>query len=275
MYKYITTEHFGSIYEFLKTAAGRKNNEAMHDSNNSSDDDKKFRGTASYEEAVDLFRNGYTDILKRVLDEVSQGVKMNSGFVKMPKMMPRNEIVGYIPNVPNAIIGIPEAMINVNRVIQKKKSIDIIYSISTNCGTSCETIIKAGIALLCAIKIIELGGTFVNLRIASICTVTSTEAAMNTINLKSCHERLDIQKLCFPLAHPSMLRRFGFKWLETTPNLHDMDFSSGYGRSIESVDSIKAAFNIPETTQVLNVNWIKQHNFDVNTIIKYLKNEFK
>lgn len=40
---------------------------------------------------------------------------------------------------------------------------------------------------------------------------TGNETTFPTVVIKNYGQRFDLQKVCFPLAHPSMLRRIGFK----------------------------------------------------------------
>lgn len=269
-------EHFDTIFGFLNTSKNRPNNEAMkgEDSSNTKGD-RNWYGTGSYEEAEEVFRNGYVEILSEVLEGVKQSEKLYAEHENIPKMIPKNRIVGYAPHVPNALANIPESMIFTDRVVHKHKTIKIVYSCSMNCGTSAEQIKKAGITLLSAIKIIESSGIFIDLDIAPIVSSTSEELALPTINVKKYHERLDIQKLCFPIAHPSMLRRFGFKWLETNPNITSRGFRGGYGRSVEDVNQIKSSIPFESNTHVLNAGWIIDNEYDVSKVIKYLKDEFK
>ena len=73
-------------------------------------------------------------------------------------------------------------------------------------------------------------------------SITKNEMASFTINVKQHSQKLNLLKLSFPLVHPSMLRRFGFKWLETTPDIKDRTFSKGYGVILDSMfrgDSVK------------------------------------
>lgn len=272
----VISEHFDTIYGFLKTSKDRKNNIAMegeHSSTESGDD--TWYGTKSYSEAEDLFRNGYTSILKDVLDGIKENEKLHHELTNTPKMIPRNQVVGYAPHVPNSIIGIPESMIYTERSIHKQKTIDITYSAGVNSYVSADDMKKAGITLLSAIKIIETMGIYINLDLAAFITEAGGEIANPTISLKKYHERLDIQKLCFPLAHPSMLRRFGFKWLETNPYITSTAYRGGYGHALENPDEIKQKLQFGEKMHVLNANWIIDHKFNVSDVIKYLRDEFK
>lgn len=272
----VISEHFDTIYGFLNVSKSRPNNTAMKGEHSSTESgNKDWYGTKTYEEAEDLFRNGYTEILKDVLDGISENERLHHEYSSTPKMIPRNQIVGYAPHVPNAIIGIPESMIYTERTIHKQKTIDITYSGCANCCITGEQLKKAGIALLSAIKIIETMGIYINLDLAAFISEAGSEITNPTINLKKYHERLDIQKLCFPLANPSMLRRFGFKWLETNPDVTSTSYRGGYGHAIEKPDEIKRKLQFGEKMHVLNANWIIDHKFNVTDIIKYLRDEFE
>ena len=56
------------------------------------------------------------------------------------------------------------------------------------------------------------------------------------VKLKDYRQPLNISKIAYPMAHVSMFRRHGFRWLETTPFIDSKDkaryWSSGYGSSI-------------------------------------------
>ena len=133
--------------------------------------------------------------------------------------------MGYAPNVPNAIRGIPEAMINTNLITQKRKTISIVYSVDGNCNETVEFFIKTGVVLLAAINIIEKTGIQVELSVGFMAAETNDEIALPIVKIKNCGQRFDLLKTCFPLAHPSMLRRIGFKWLETSPQITDTSFA--------------------------------------------------
>ena len=70
--KNVYLETFNSIEEALYVLRKRDNNPIMKGCNDSSEMDHEryqFTGTYSYEEAVELFRKGYTDILKEVMQQ--------------------------------------------------------------------------------------------------------------------------------------------------------------------------------------------------------------
>ena len=96
------------------------------------------------------------------------------------------------------------------------------------------------------------------------------ELAIGTVQIKNYGERYSFQKVSFPLVHPSMFRRIGFKWLETVPGITDSGFSFGYGRPATQEDLIRE-LKPDRNTYLLSTEWIHDHNCSVEEILKYLE----
>ena len=59
------------------------------------------------------------------------------------------------------------------------------------------------------------------------------------LKLKDSKQPFDILKLCFPLVHPSMLRRLSFAWLERSPLVYHDSFTCGYGKATNFVKPVE------------------------------------
>lgn len=268
----IVKEYFKSISEMMDILDKRPNNEIMkHENSSSVKGDKSWYGSESYEEASQLMRTGYTDILPKIKEGLNASSKVISKqFSPTDIRRPKNLPVGFIPNIPNSILNLPNSMIDIKLSPQKRKTLNIIYIMSGNCGCRAEMWIKAGISLLTAIKIIERRGISVKIDTSFYCGSSGDETAIGSVTVKHYGQPLDIQKLCFPLAHPSMFRRIGFKFLETTPIITRQDFAYGYGRGFDSDEErIKKELE-NDTTYVLSGQWIKDHDYKVEEILNYL-----
>lgn len=266
----IIKEHFDSIHQMLSVIESRKNNEVMSGKHSSKTEDKHFTGTNSYDEAKELFQNGYTDIL----DKIKQGVSAN---LKRTEIRQRRNVqtgvVGYAPHVPNAILGLPNSMIYTKSAPQKVKAVSIVVGITENCGTKTDEFIKSGIAALGVVNALELRGYRVNLKVAFyVATSGGNERAFGTVSVKDYREHLDLQKLCFPLAHPSMFRRFGFKWLETQPEIKDSGWAWGYGSQLNDMKCIKESF-LADNEYFINLKITRDNDYDPERIIDYLNIE--
>ena len=264
----IIKEHFTSIHQMLSVMESRQNNDVMAGRQSSRDNDKSFCGTKNWDEAISIFQNGYVDILDQIKAGVTQHLK---AMGVTHKRNIRTNVVGYAPHVPNAILNLPNSMILTESQPQKVKAISIVYNMCANCGTGTEEFIKCGITLLSLVNTLELRGYRVNLQTAFFCAADGNDRAFGALCVKDYREHLDLQKLCFPVAHPSMFRRFGFKWLETCSGLVESDWSFGYGRSVSLNNDEKfAAAVLDKNACYIDLPSIKKNDYDVDKLIKSL-----
>lgn len=265
----INHERFESLDTFMKVIDSRPKNEKMKYANSSRDGSKSFTGTKNFEEALDLLKNGYEKPLEKIKSEVTRDLKISQSRARRT---PRNAVVGFVPNVPNYLLGVPEQMITIHQTPQKVKAISISYYIGNNCGTDARELEDAGIKILNVINRLELSGVRVNLDIIALCTSTNGEWQIASVNVKDYKEQLDIKKLCFPIAHPSMFRRLGFAWLERSADMTN-DFSIGYGRSATKKDEEKLSEMFGENEFFITQDHVSK--LEVDEIIGLINKKFK
>ena len=259
-------EHFNSISEMLSVICSRPNNDVMKNKDSSRTEDEDFTGTRNWDEAMNLYKYGYIE----VLEEIKKGtaaVVGNRAPLQRNKIV--NDVIGYAPHVPNAILGLPNSMIGMKKVPQKVKTVSIVYESTANCGENPITFVKAGTAMLSAINMLELSGIRVSLKLCYFYARCENELAYSTVKLKDYREHLDIQKLCFPVAHPSMFRRFGFKWLETCEGIK-ANWRFGYGSHIETMPE-EIRKETKENEYFISMQDVKKYNFDPRKIIEKIK----
>lgn len=220
-------ENFSSIHKMLSVIDSREKNSVMCDRNASVEHDYDFTFTHSYKEAETVFQEGYVDVLPKIKSGVSENLRRTE--IRNRRHVETN-VVGYCPHVPNAILGLPNSMILTKTQPQKVKAVSIVVDVTENCGTNAEEFVNSGVTVLSAINSLELRGYRVNLKVAFFNGEANNQKATAIVSVKDYREHLDLQKLCFPLCHPSMLRRFGFRWLETAPEIEDNSWTFGYGR---------------------------------------------
>ena len=269
--KIVQKEHYDSIKQFLTTINSRTKNNVMRCEDSSQTGSSSFTGTKSYAEATELLEKGWSDVLPKIRKQFETSVKSNANGA-IDRRRTYNHVVGYVPNVPNAILGLPQSMINQHIEPQKVKVVSIVYAPDANCGTEAETFIKAGVVVLNIVNQLELNGLRVRLMITPMDSFVNGTFLSCTINIKDFREQLDLKKIAFPIANPSMLRRFGFKWLETYPELTESGFACGYGRTISGEknhkdDLVKSGI-IKGTDYFLNLERIEELRFDVQAVMK-------
>ena len=112
------------------------------------------------------------------------------------------------------------------------------------------------------------------LEVGFFCGYGDTEVLGGVVKVKDYQEKLNIQKLCFPIAHPSFFRRFGFRFVETFPALEDTYFKDGYGCSM-NLDSLQKCFTFKDKNAIiLNAILIdRELNSDVEKLVNYINSK--
>ena len=224
-------EKFDNLTVMMRELESRKNNPHMVAANSSHRIGGNFTGTETWEEAESLLLNGWEEPLEQLKRGVGQNIKTN---VTRSKAIPSTGIVGYAPCVPNAIIGLPNSMITTQRTPSKVKAVSLTYSVGVNCGWSTEEMTEAGIAALNVVNDLELQGYRVALNVEILSVQKSGERLCACVKVKDWRQPMDLKKIAFTVANPSMLRRFGFRWLETTPLMTKDGFEWGYGEPLSN-----------------------------------------
>lgn len=207
---------FGSLEEFYQYCINTPFNKAFEDAHHSSvHGSEYFTGTKSFEQAVELMHSGWTDMAGKLVQ------KLKAAEAKQqPQMKPRpvRGPAGYQAIVPAYLNGDPNNMVGSKRMPVKQKVVTLNKCIDYSGGTSTETIIGQSVKSMQLIKRIESLGYRVNLNvIVGASDGPDGYMFVAKVRVKSAGERLNVSKLAFPLVHPSMLRRIGFRFTEVWP----------------------------------------------------------
>ena len=134
---------YNSINEFYDYICNTPFNYAFRWAKHSSvENGEKFTGTKSFEEAVEIMKNGWEDMSKKLTQKLNV---VSKDVVFTTKKKSIYDVVGYQANVPRYLQGIPTNMIRTINAPAKQKAITIVKSIGYNCGTTTETIIEESI----------------------------------------------------------------------------------------------------------------------------------
>jgi len=247
---------FDSLKEFYDYCVNTPFNEAFCWAEHCSvSGNKHFTQTENFQEAVELLKNGWSDMATKLV----QKLKVIENQVQ-PSMKPKNimSMAGYQAIVPVYLNNQPNAMLAKKNVPVKQKVITVNKSIDYNSSVKADTIVEESIKAMQVVKKLEAQGLRVNLNIVLGSAAGHPEKQfILKIRIKSANERLNVSKLAFPLVHPSMLRRLFFRFVEVYPKFTSA-FVGGYGRpatSSELRDMFKGEYLLP--------NFIKK---DVNAI---------
>jgi len=265
----IYKENFPSISNLINTIENRKNNPVMQDCHTSHDKGRlDWFNTRSYDEACSFAKFGWPDPLEDLKKNLRASIKQSAKFQVINKSMPYNSIIGYVPHVPNAIQNLPNSMITTDQFPQKRKTIHVVFCNGGNCNEDPEFYLKSGSALINALNIMERSGIQVRIDLCFFPACSGDEYLCPTVTLKDYGQRFDLLKLCFPLANSSMERRLGFRWLETHPQIKNISWNFGYGRTIDSDLSMEILKD--DSTYVITNYWIRNNEYDIKKILEFL-----
>lgn len=219
-------ESFSSAQEVVDTSAKRDITDSefhnMHDSNEIKRINRNGgTGVNSFAEAEELMRTGY----QPTVDRMKKGIKANlQGQGK--RFSFRNDVVGFQPIIPNAIMGLPNSIINGYMKPIKSKVLNIYYDMTASWTTSSEDIIKAGQKVLSAIMELEMQGYKFNLHAIQSYYDHSNKAYILCTKIKSANTPMDLKRISFPLTHTAYFRVIGWDWYSRCPQAKYID---GYG----------------------------------------------
>lgn len=208
-------EEFSSAYELVDTNLRRPVTPQWEDDRFEASrvpKEKDFFGVSSRDEAYELLRDGWTQELE------SMNIAMKKiATVTAPKRSAfKNDVVGFAPVVPLAMMNVPNSMLNTNVKPVKSKVIKIIYDVTDGCGTKAETFIKRGKKIMEAIVTLERSGYRCELyAFQSYFDERKAECLM--VKVKESNQPLDVKRMMFPLTHPAFFRVIGFEWEDRFP----------------------------------------------------------
>lgn len=205
-------ETYDSAYQVVEDCKKRKITNSSFDNMREERIRKSWHGVGSYDEALKLMETGY----QPTVEKLKKGIKPNlSGVSKRVSF--HNDVVGYAPIVPLAIMGVPQSMMNSYMRPVKAKVINVYYYMSVNAGCSSEELMKAGQKFLGAIMELELQGYRMNIYCVQSYYQNHDGADMMCVKIKSANQPLDLQRVSFPLTHPAFFRVIGFDWYSKFP----------------------------------------------------------
>ena len=186
--------------------------------------DTKFYGVSNYEEALKFLDEGYQPTVEKLKVGIKANLEGNGKRISF-----HNDIVGYAPIVPLAILGVPQAMINSRMKPIKTKVVDVYYNMTAKWSTESEDIIKAGVKLLGAVIALEQQGYRFNIYAVQN-YYNSGRCYMLKVKVKDSAQPIDLKRISFPLTHTGFFRVIGFDWYSKCPEAKHI---RGYGHSLD------------------------------------------
>lgn len=185
---------------------------------------KSWCGVNSYEQALQFLEEGYQPTVEKLKTGIKANLQGNGKRISF-----HNDIVGYAPIVPLAILGAPNSMINSRMKPIKAKVIDVYYNMTAGCMVESSDIIKAGVKLLSAVIALEQQGYRFNLYAVQN-YYSNKKCYMLKVKVKDAMQPIDLKRISFPLTHTGFFRVIGFDWYSKCPEAKHI---WGYGHSLD------------------------------------------
>lgn len=223
----IWVAEFKSINEFEKFITENPENKVFKDCHYLASKDKKywtvdFTNTKSFDEAIDLLHNGWTDKAKELTKKLKA---VESDMAPIMKQQRCVSVAGYQPIVPLFLAGQPANMIGTRMQPVKQKVVTLVKSVSYSGNVEPEEWTEQGLKALAVVKKLESNGLRVNVDIVrgGYDPDTKSNGIVCRVRVKNANERLNVSKLAFTMCHPSIQRRLMFRFTEVYDKV-----SSGY-----------------------------------------------
>lgn len=197
----------------------------------SEDDDYDFFKTKDFNEAVELLKYGDEELYNQINLERKKIDLSKIIGAENQRLRYENNVYGCVANVPMYLKGIPKDMILPQKNRPGNKILNIFLNIRVSGGVSSETITNIGVKYLTILDILEKNGYRCNLYSGCANEGCGSHYSYLMLRIKTDKEPLNLKKICFTIAHPSMQRRIKFKWMEV--NDFEYNFTNGYGHPDE------------------------------------------
>ena len=211
--------------EFLADIEGQAIGEAWVNDPCSITGDFDFTGTHTWDEAHTLLTHGWSEGRSKLADstEFAKAVT-RQGISEAWQHAP----AGAFPNVPAYCAGIAECMMTPPGE-EQRTSLPIV-TIAVNIGaahfTPTSVMINRGAAIVALIDSIEAQGQRVELICCTRSILHGNKGPLDIrVTVKRADEHVNLDRIAFTMAHPSMLRRMKFRIMEFTLPKKDW----GYG----------------------------------------------
>ena len=198
----------------------------------STEGNASFSNTDSFDDALKLAWEGWAEGLNMMSESVEELRPYTAALTKTPdwEFAP----AGALPNVAAYCAGDPCSMMTPTVSFAGGKPIvRFLVNITASAFVSAETMMRRGAAILSVIEYLESGGMSCELVMVEAGReergIESGSWSEYRIMLKHAGAHLDMDRVAFALAHPSMLRRLLFRTIEQCGDLRKDGLYRNYG----------------------------------------------
>ena len=223
---------FNDWHEAIDTALNGETSLSPHERKSMSTEDTKWFASKSLKHACDLALNGWTEGTERV-KRISQPL-IDRVTALVEKQDICFDVEGLVIDMGKYLDGEMECWQKLETEYSEgegTKHVRLVFNGSVSACVNPETIIQRGVFICALIECLEFAGTRVEIIYTQAMISDRGVKTEFSIKLKSAEQPMDMARMVFALAHPSMLRRIGFSWCEQieNPKSHGFAKDDGYG----------------------------------------------
>jgi hypothetical protein len=162
-------------------------------------------GGMSFDQSLTAVRQGDTSSVaasEAMLSRLEDMVFVSTGYVV------RNDVVGFLPDIPSFIAGTPMAMLNRDQVVQDTAPLSVIVDLTSSGGISASDVRQRGMAILALVRLLA------NIRPVELHVMiglgdhSGTYGAFVAVKIDT--TPLDLSRGAHMLTHPSVSRALGY-----------------------------------------------------------------
>lgn len=240
-------KHFDTWGEFLEFVEGPAVEGQRVFENSQGEERFSYNGgwfkTQNFAEATALAHNGWSDGVEKCKAIAQPLIDRLSIMIERPEI--RYDVCpGIDYDMGLVVTGDPEHWMSYEYQTvegEGNRLVRITFDCTVSSGISAEIIQAKGAVLAALVELLELGGN----RVEVVCLPIRTGhgyayepkhenyTAYASVVVKRFEQPLDMNRLMFAFAHPSMLRRIGFRFAENCPVAVQNAMGASYGSCIK------------------------------------------
>lgn len=219
-----------------------------------------FYSTEDLKTANDLLLFGDKERMKLLDKSFKQITSKGSGTSVKRKTYA--DVVGFMPHVPNAIMGLPFAMINERKVqVKNSKIINVLWCPAVSWKVRAEDLAEHAAKVLSACYNAEKQGYRCNIYV--VCSANNgrrkdRQCVTMITKVKDAGQPMDLLKCVYPMTNPDFLRRHFFRFIETQDGVSKV-FADAYGYAETNLgtfeDSLPHGFKVDYCFNFANTHY--------------------
>jgi hypothetical protein len=220
-------EHWGEFLTFVNRKPPSNGSNASHYTSYQGG----FEGTRTFQEAIDLATKGWDEGTKLV-DKLSSPL-VDKVASKIVRFDPVYDVEGGAIDMGRYIEGIPESCLRFEETTINgpgRKLFKIVMDCTVSAGVSKQVMQARGAAMVALVQCLEMSGIRCRVEVLPYCTSNhgygkedhKKIAYSVRVCVKDYEQGLDLPRLVYAMAHPSVLRRLGF----VSVSQHGKDFDN-------------------------------------------------